>query len=134
MFWESRQTKTKQDRQCSFCGKRQGAVKSLIQSPATHQCSSCQADSTLLICNECVTLCSTLLLDEQAEQAAKTNGAAWTALMACMATNRRVCGSVAGSDVSDNTGGRWGDLRVVDEWAYLPVGVAPRAQCGRSKR
>jgi len=77
MFWESRQTKNKQDRQCSFCGKRQGTVKSLIQSPATHQCSSCQTDSTLLICNECVALCSTFLLDEQAEQASKTDGAAF---------------------------------------------------------
>ena len=77
MFWESRQTKNKQDRQCSFCGKRQGTVKSLIQSPSCHQCGSCQADSTLLICNECVTLCSTFLLDEQAEQASKTDGAAF---------------------------------------------------------
>ena len=67
MFWESRQSKNKQDRQCSFCGKRQDTVKSLIQSPSSHQCGSCQADSTLLICNECVKLCSTFLLDEQAE-------------------------------------------------------------------
>ena len=77
MFWESRQTKNKQDRQCSFCGKRQDTVKSLIQSPSNHQCGSCQTDSTLLICNECVTLCSTFLLDEQKEQASKTDGAAF---------------------------------------------------------
>ena len=74
MFWESRQPKNKQDRQCSFCGKRQGTIRSLIQSPSTHRCDSCQASSTLLICNECIKLCSTFLAEEHAGQAANGDG------------------------------------------------------------
>ncbi|MES4786399.1 MAG: ATP-dependent Clp protease ATP-binding subunit ClpX, partial [Nitrospiraceae bacterium] len=61
MFWESRQNKDKRERQCSFCGKREGIVKSLIESPAPYHCQTCQAGSSLLICNECVQLCSTFL-------------------------------------------------------------------------
>ena len=63
MFWESRQNKDKRDRQCSFCGKRESVVKSLIESPAPYHCQTCQTGSSLLICNECVRLCSTFLAE-----------------------------------------------------------------------
>ncbi|TWP52421.1 hypothetical protein FKR81_08775 [Lentzea tibetensis] len=33
------------------------------------------------------------------------------------------CGSVAGADADDHVSGGWGDARVVDDWAYLPVRV-----------
>ena len=39
MFWESRQNKDRRDRQCSFCGKRENVVKSLIESPAQREAS-----------------------------------------------------------------------------------------------
>src|SRR5919106_2717235 len=63
VFWESRQNRDRQDRQCSFCGKRENVVKSLIESPATYHCHACQSGSNLLICNECVQLCSTFLAE-----------------------------------------------------------------------
>ena len=71
MFWESRQNKDRRDRQCSFCGKRENVVKSLIESPAPYHCHTCQTGSSLLICNECVRLCSTFL----AEGAGRTHRA-----------------------------------------------------------
>ncbi|HJU03528.1 MAG TPA: ATP-dependent Clp protease ATP-binding subunit ClpX [Nitrospiraceae bacterium] len=61
MFWESRQNRDKRDRQCSFCGKREHVVKSLIESPSPYHCQTCQTGFNLLICNECVQLCSTFL-------------------------------------------------------------------------
>lgn len=63
MFWESRQNKDRRERHCSFCGKREGIVKSLIESPAPYHCQTCQTGSSLLICNECVQLCSTFLAE-----------------------------------------------------------------------
>ena len=63
MFWESRQNKDKRDRQCSFCGKLQNVVKSLIESPSPYHCHTCQIPDNLLICNECVRLCSTFLAE-----------------------------------------------------------------------
>ena len=63
MFWESRQNKDRRDRQCSFCGKRENVVKSLIESHAPYHCQTCQTGSSLLICNECVRLCSTFLAE-----------------------------------------------------------------------
>lgn len=63
MFWESRQNKDRRDRQCSFCGKRENVVKSLIESPAPYHCQTCQTGSNLLICNECVRLCTTFLTE-----------------------------------------------------------------------
>ncbi|HKW85555.1 MAG TPA: ATP-dependent Clp protease ATP-binding subunit ClpX [Nitrospiraceae bacterium] len=64
MFWESRQSKDKRQRQCSFCGKREGMVKSLLESPAPYHCHTCQTGTSLLICNECVQLCSTFLAQQ----------------------------------------------------------------------
>ncbi len=61
VFWESRQNRNKRDRHCSFCGKRETAVKSLIESPATYHCHSCQSGATLLICDECISLCGNFL-------------------------------------------------------------------------
>ncbi len=61
MFWESRHSRDKQERHCSFCGKRESLIKSLVESPASYHCRSCQAGTTLLICNECIHLCSTFL-------------------------------------------------------------------------
>jgi ATP-dependent Clp protease ATP-binding subunit ClpX len=66
VFWESRQEKEKQERHCSFCGKREGLVKSLIESPASYHCRSCRTSATLLICNECIHLCSTFLSERAA--------------------------------------------------------------------
>jgi len=63
VFWESRQNKDRRDRQCSFCGKRENVVKSLIESPAPYHCHTCQTGSNLLICNECVRLCNTFLAE-----------------------------------------------------------------------
>ena len=63
MFWESRQNKDRRDRQCSFCGKREQVVKSLIESPAPYHCHTCQTGSNLLICNECIRLCNTFLAE-----------------------------------------------------------------------
>jgi ATP-dependent Clp protease ATP-binding subunit ClpX len=60
VFWESKQNKNK-PRQCSFCGRAEGTVKSLLESPAPYHCGSCETESSLLICNECVRLCSTFL-------------------------------------------------------------------------
>jgi len=64
VFWESRQGKDKPQRQCSFCGKREGVVKSLLESPAPYHCQTCQAGFNLLICNECIQLCSTFLAQQ----------------------------------------------------------------------
>jgi len=64
VFWESRLGKDKRQRQCSFCGKREGVVKSLLESPAPYHCQTCQAGFNLLICNECVQLCSTFLAQQ----------------------------------------------------------------------
>jgi ATP-dependent Clp protease ATP-binding subunit ClpX len=63
VFWESRQSKDKRERQCSFCGKTESTVKSLIESPAPYHCHSCQTGASLLICNECIRLCSTFLTE-----------------------------------------------------------------------
>jgi ATP-dependent Clp protease ATP-binding subunit ClpX len=63
VFWESRQNKDKRNRQCSFCGKRETTVKSLIESPAPYHCHTCQTGFNLLICNECVHLCGTFLAE-----------------------------------------------------------------------
>lgn len=62
-FWGSQQNRTKQDRRCSFCGKLENRVKSLVESPSSYRCAACQAGSSLLICNECVQLCSTFLAE-----------------------------------------------------------------------
>ncbi len=61
MFWETRQNKEKRERQCSFCGKPESAVKSLIESPNAYQCGACHTGTNLLICSDCVALCSTFL-------------------------------------------------------------------------
>jgi ATP-dependent Clp protease ATP-binding subunit ClpX len=61
VFWESRQNRDKRDRQCSFCGKRESVVKSLVESPSAYHCGTCRTGSNLLICNECVQLCSSFL-------------------------------------------------------------------------
>jgi len=63
MFWESRQSRDKRGRHCSFCGKQERAVKSLIESPAPYHCLTCKAGSNLLICDECVRLCNTFLAE-----------------------------------------------------------------------
>ncbi|MEW6542270.1 MAG: ATP-dependent Clp protease ATP-binding subunit ClpX [Nitrospirota bacterium] len=62
MFWESKPSRNK-PRQCSFCGKPEPAVRSLVESPAPYQCESCHAGASLLICNECVKLCNTFLAE-----------------------------------------------------------------------
>jgi ATP-dependent Clp protease ATP-binding subunit ClpX len=61
VFWESRQNRDKRDRHCSFCGKRESVVKSLVESPSEYHCATCRAGSNLLICNECVQLCTNFL-------------------------------------------------------------------------
>lgn len=64
-FWDSRQNREKVQRRCSFCGKSHSAVKSLVEAPGVHHCASCQAGLPLLICNECVQHCSTVLTESQ---------------------------------------------------------------------
>jgi ATP-dependent Clp protease ATP-binding subunit ClpX len=61
VFWESRQNRDKRDRHCSFCGKRESVVKSLVESPSAYHCATCRTGSNLLICNECVQLCTNFL-------------------------------------------------------------------------
>jgi len=61
VFWESRQNREKRDRHCSFCGKRESVVKSLVESPSAYQCGTCRTGTNLLICNECVQLCTNFL-------------------------------------------------------------------------
>ncbi len=39
-------------------------MKSLLESPAPYHCHTCQTGSNLLICNECVQLCSTFLTQQ----------------------------------------------------------------------
>jgi ATP-dependent Clp protease ATP-binding subunit ClpX len=63
MFWESRQNRGKQGRRCSFCGKQESAVTSLVTSPASYRCPACHTGANLLICDECIKLCSTLLAE-----------------------------------------------------------------------
>ncbi len=65
MFWETRQPSNTPNRSCSFCGKRQGVVRNLIQSPTPYKCDSCRSGSTLLICEECIQRCSTFVDKEQ---------------------------------------------------------------------
>ncbi len=62
-FWDSRQNREKVERRCSFCGKPHSAVKSLVESPGVHHCASCQTGLSLLICNECVQHCDTVLTE-----------------------------------------------------------------------
>lgn len=62
-FWGSQQKRAKPDRRCSFCGKPENRVTSLIESPSSYQCAACQAGSSLLICNECIQLCSAFLAE-----------------------------------------------------------------------
>ncbi|MEK6803478.1 MAG: ATP-dependent Clp protease ATP-binding subunit ClpX [Nitrospirota bacterium] len=58
MFWDRRHPSEKPERLCSFCGKRQGAVQSLITSPEPYSCHSCRTSAPLLICEECIQRCS----------------------------------------------------------------------------
>lgn len=54
MFWETRHPSANPDRRCSFCGKREGEVRSLLASPSSYACDSCRTSSALLICEECM--------------------------------------------------------------------------------
>lgn len=58
MFWDTRHPSKKPDRLCSFCGKKESAIRNLIESPVQHTCNSCSNPSTLLICEECIQSCS----------------------------------------------------------------------------
>lgn len=73
MFWDTRHPAQKQDRLCSFCGKRQGAVQNLITSPTQYTCDSCHTTSALLICEECIQRCSVSLTNENGAQ-----GSSWS--------------------------------------------------------
>ena len=64
MFWESRPQREHQ-RRCSYCGKQENQVKNLVESPASYQCDGCHTGAHLLICNECVQLCSAFLAERQ---------------------------------------------------------------------
>jgi ATP-dependent Clp protease ATP-binding subunit ClpX len=61
MFWETRQGKEKRERRCSFCGKPESSVKTLIESPTAFHCETCHTGANLLICDDCVSLCNTFL-------------------------------------------------------------------------
>lgn len=63
MFWESRQS-DRRERVCSFCKKPESSVQSLIESPSRYHCLRCEGEANLVICNECVQLCNSVLADD----------------------------------------------------------------------
>jgi len=71
MFWESRPQHDDQ-RRCSFCGKREKQVKNLVESPEAYHCATCRTGAPLLICNECIRLCSAFLAEDRPVPAAAT--------------------------------------------------------------
>ncbi len=73
MFWETRQPSAPSDPICSFCGKRQGAARSLIASPVPYTCNSCRTTSPLLICEECLQHCSASLKKDNGAQSPHTS-------------------------------------------------------------
>ena len=73
MFWETRHPTPQPDPLCSFCGKRQGAVRNLITSPAPYTCNSCRTTSALLICDECVQHCSASIDKDKGAQGSHTS-------------------------------------------------------------
>ncbi len=62
MFWESRQS-DRRERACSFCKKPESSVRSLVESPSRYHCLRCEGEANLMICNECVQQCNSLLAD-----------------------------------------------------------------------
>ncbi|HAP40656.1 MAG TPA: hypothetical protein DCQ94_13000, partial [Nitrospira sp.] len=58
MFWDRRHSAQQPERLCSFCGKPQDSVHSLLASPEPHTCRSCRTSSPLSICEACVERCS----------------------------------------------------------------------------
>jgi ATP-dependent Clp protease ATP-binding subunit ClpX len=73
VFWETRQPSSPPDPLCSFCGKRQGAARNLIASPAPYTCNSCRTTSALLICDECLQHCSASLKKDNGVQGSHTS-------------------------------------------------------------
>ncbi len=61
MFWETKQPPDQPARSCSYCGQHEGTARNLIPHTVPHTCDSCQRKSLLLICEECVTVCSAAL-------------------------------------------------------------------------
>lgn len=58
MFWDRRHSAQQPERLCSFCGKPQDSVHSLLASPEPHTCRLCRTSSPLSICEACVERCS----------------------------------------------------------------------------
>jgi len=58
VFWDRRHSAQQPERLCSFCGKPQDSVHSLLASPEPHTCRSCRTSSPLSICEACVERCS----------------------------------------------------------------------------
>ncbi len=73
MFWDTRRPSQKQDRLCSFCGKRQGVVRNLVTPPTQYTCDSCRTTSTLLICEECIRRCSTFVAQDKGAQGSSSS-------------------------------------------------------------
>ena len=76
MFWETRQPSNHPARSCSYCGQREGVARTLIPHNVPHTCDSCQSQTVLLICEECVTDCAASL--------ARRNGAVDSGLFSHM--------------------------------------------------
>lgn len=68
MFWETRHSRDKSQRHCSFCGKGQEVVGKLVQSPTAFRCDTCRTGAPLLICDECIIASSSLLKKDDASQ------------------------------------------------------------------
>lgn len=60
-FWNSKDSRDREEPGCSFCGRPRSGVKDLIQAPSGYHCRQCQTDYPLLICNECIQQCNKFL-------------------------------------------------------------------------
>ena len=70
MFWGRGHSPEKPGPLCSFCGKLQQAGQSFVSHPDSAPCHSCQAPSTLLICEDCVQRCALSLTKEREDASA----------------------------------------------------------------
>lgn len=61
MFWGNKENRSPKELYCSFCGKSRAAVLDLVESPGAYLCEGCHTPATLLICNECVARCETVM-------------------------------------------------------------------------
>lgn len=63
-FWNSKETLSKDEPACSFCGKSRHLVNKLVRVATRYACEHCQSLNALVICNECIQHCHALLARE----------------------------------------------------------------------